>query len=86
MSINDGMASTCSLQCINISNFKLFKDLAKLYASFLMKQSIVADISIEVFDRNNIDLYVKSCQSVRRAGPDAPKKVYNINGACPIPP
>ena len=86
MSINDGMASTCSLQCINMSNFNLFKDLAKLYASFLMKQSIVADTSIEVFDRYDIDLYVKSCPRVRRAGSDAHKKVSNINGACPIPP
>ena len=86
MSIDDGMTSTCSLQCINISNFKLFKDLAKLYASFLMKQSIVADTSIEVFARYNTDFYVKSGQRVRRAGPDAHKKIYNINGACPIPP
>ena len=36
-----------------------------------MKQFIVADTIIEVFDRHNIDFSVKAC----RAGPDA-HKIY----------
>ena len=43
-----------------------------LYASVLMKQFIVADIIIEVFDEYNIDFSVKAC----RAGPDVHKIVY----------
>ena len=42
-----------------------------LYASVLIKQFIVADTIIEVFD-NNINFSVKAC----RAGPDAHKIVY----------
>ena len=38
-----------------------------LYVSGLMKKIIAADTIIEVFDRYNIDFYVKPC----RAGPDA---------------
>ena len=37
-----------------------------------MKQFIIADTIIEVFDRYNIDFSVKAC----RAGPDAHKIVY----------
>ena len=38
----------------------------------LMRQFIVADIVIELFDRYNIDFSVKAC----RTGPDAHKIVY----------
>ena len=51
-----------------------------------MKQFIAADIIIEVYDRYNFDLSVKAFKKVRRAGPDAHEKVYNVNGPCPIPP
>ena len=48
-----------------------------------MKQFIVADTIIEVFDRYNIDLSVKACQRAHRTDPDDHKKVYNVNGSLP---
>ena len=77
MIIIDGMAL---IQGINVSNLKKYNDLAKLYASVLMQQFIVADTIIEVFDRYNIYFSVKAC----RAGPDSHTIVYN--GSRPIPP
>ena len=67
--INDGKAFT---QGINVSNLKKNQLSGQaLYASVLIKQFIVADTIIEVFD-NNINFSVKAC----RAGPDAHKIVY----------
>ena len=72
-----------SIQGINVINCK---DLAKLYASVQTKQFIVADTIIEVFDRYNIDLSVKTCQRARRTGRDDHQKVYNVKGSRPITP
>ena len=60
--INDVMAF---VQGINVNNLKKLNDLAKLYVSVLMKQFIVADTIIAVFDRYTFDFSVKTC----RAGP-----------------